>query len=160
MRLLAVLLLFGTAFAAPAPLQTIVNDATGECADFSAGDECVSCEIPAGWRSLGVDAECPEGYSAAAGPAKECTRARIDRCCSEGHSGAPGDCGDVEINRLLMRCRFGNGSEPWPGWEGKPDAVDDADWACPEGFSWEGEAAQPCIAGALLFAVAAFASRM
>jgi len=158
MRMLLIILLAGAAFAAPAPLQMIVNNETRECAYFSAGDECVSCDIPDNWASLGTDAPCPEGY-AEASPVKECRRARIERCCSEGHSGAPGDCAQVEINRLLAQCRFGNGSPPAPGWEGKPEAMEDSGWACPEGYRWEGGVAQPCFIGALILAALAVISR-
>lgn len=152
MRMMLTLLIMGIGFAAPAAPEIIVNNQTMECSDYNAGDECTSCEIPAGWASLGLDVqECPEEYSKVAAD-RNCTPARNERCCSEGHSGSPGDCDGMAVNHLLKQCMFADGAAP-AGWETKPDGTDARDWQCPEGYGWREEGAQgggPCAAGLIL----------
>jgi hypothetical protein len=106
---LAVLFCWGSqrALAAPAPPQLVVNHETKQCAEFSAGDECVSCVPPAGWEILGnsVETECPAGY-AQVEIVPICAARKVSFCCTEGHSGAPGDCEDVVINKATGQCAF------------------------------------------------------
>lgn len=144
-------LLCAVVWAAPAPREIIVNDQTMECSQFFAGDECMDCEIPDGWRSLGYDTwECPEGYTETDAQV-ECTPFKIGRCCSTGHSGALGECDDMVVNYLLKQCMFADGTAP-PGWEGKPEGTEDSDWQCPEGYGWpeEGIPGSACCTGAFL----------
>ena len=51
--------------AGPMPQQYIINNHTKECAEFSAGDECVIFEIPEGWQIIGElgKVKCPDGYN-------------------------------------------------------------------------------------------------
>jgi hypothetical protein len=150
---------FSTCFAAPAPHEMLVNEQTKQCADFMAGDECFTCEIPVGWTSLGYGTyECPEGYTQIE-VELECSGFKVDRCCSTGHSGAAGACEDMVINEVTQQCAFLDGGEVPSGWKGKPDHIENAQWMCPEGYSWT-EKAEPCacaigfvLLGLLVFSV-------
>jgi len=147
-----VLIFVGTASAAPAAPEVIVNNATMECSHFMAGDECMDCEIPPGWVSLGYNTwECPADYREVTANVT-CSRFKIDRCCTEGHSGAPGECEGMIINELTRQCRFLNENEAVPaGWRGKPPATPNNAWTCPEGYTWSGE--NGCLGAFLLSAV-------
>jgi hypothetical protein len=131
----AAILLCHAAFAVPAPPQIIVNNATMQCSDFMAGDECAMCEIPPGWSSLGYGAtHCPAGYTQEAAPVS-CTPIRNAFCCSEGHSGGDGNCTDMVENSLTRQCAFVDARQcalP-PDWQKKPLA---GSWLCPAGYSW------------------------
>jgi hypothetical protein len=153
MRLaLFVLFVCAAVWAAPAPPEMIVNNQTMECSYFNAGDECVNCEIPEGWTSLGYGTtECPAGYTEAI-VEKTCTPFKVGRCCSMGHSGALGECDDMVVNYLTRQCMFANGTVPL-GWEGKPEGTDAWEWQCPEGYGWPAEGLPggcPCTAAFLL----------
>lgn len=155
MRAGPIFLIFAAAcLAVPAPMETIINNQTMECSDFSRGDECVSCEIPAGWASLGYDVnECPGGYAEVSAQGN-CTRFRISRCCSEGHSGAAGDCDDVIVNKAAKQCAFRNESAcaTPAGWV---DAEGEFGF-CPADYEWKedacGQAPGTCVIGALIAA--------
>ncbi|MDD5172343.1 MAG: hypothetical protein PHF60_04895 [Candidatus ainarchaeum sp.] len=153
---LAIFVLFVCAavWAAPAPPEIIVNNQTMECSQFNAGDECMNCEIPEGWTSLGYNTrECPTGYTEVNAP-RNCSGFKIGRCCSVGHSGALGECDDMIVNHLTMQCMFNEGGTVPPGWEGKPEGTDAWDWQCPEGYGWPEEGLPggpcPCTAAFLL----------
>ena len=135
---LLVLIFSPIAFAAPAPPQMIVNNATKECADFFAGDECMGCEIPQGWSSLGyMNITCPDGY-AQIEVNLSCHGDKNEFCCSQGHSGAPGNCEDLLINDLTRQCALiddASSCSPFSGWlkvndfSGRPPE-------CPTGYAW------------------------
>jgi hypothetical protein len=94
-------------FAAPAPPELMINRESRQCAEYWAGDECLSCSAPAGWEILGrlPEAECPDGYTEVEID-RTCSAHKVEFCCTEGHSGAPGDCEDVVINRAKEQCAF------------------------------------------------------
>ncbi len=127
------------AFTAPAPPQVIVNDATKECSDYFAGDECMNCEIPSGWRSLGyMNITCPAGYKNT-DLNFTCTGFKNEMCCSQGHSGAMGDCEDMLVNDMLRKCTFVDdpiNCTPAYGWKEKKKIVPPSDWVCPSGYTW------------------------
>jgi len=135
---LAFLVLFGLlgqrAFAAPAPPQLVVNHESKQCAEFVAGDECVSCSPPAGWEVLGNqwETECPAGYTQVE-IVPVCTPHKVTFCCTEGHSGAPGDCEDVVINESAEQCAFVEDIDACPalpgGWEKHGADCPYYDWA-------------------------------
>jgi len=136
---LAAILLCHAASAAPAPPEIIVNNATMQCSDFMAGDECVNCEIPQGWTSLGYGVyECPPGYAETTADII-CTPGRNEFCCSEGHSGADGNCTDMVVNDLTGQCAFVENAPSAqqcvlpPEWQKKPAG---SRWLCPSGYSW------------------------
>lgn len=149
---MALLFLASLASAVPAPPEFIVNDQTMECAQFNAGDECLSCEVPEGWESLGYGAaECPPGYTEVS-PERNCTPFRVARCCSVGHSGGLGDCEDMVVNHALKQCMFVDGPVA-SGWESKPEGMDAWEWQCPEDYTWSEEGGLrtcPCVAVFLL----------
>ncbi len=152
---MAALVFTPLAFAAPAPPEVIVNNQTMECSQFNAGDECVNCEIPEGWTSLGYNTrECPAGYTEVDAQ-RNCSGFRNSRCCSMGHSGALGECAGMAINNLTRQCMFVNGTAP-PGWEMKPEGTDASEWQCPEGYAWPGEGLPgcPCATAFLLCGLA------
>lgn len=129
------ILLLSMAFAAPAPPQIMINNATRECADFVAGDECVRCEPPPGWAALGYGiTECPKGY-ARTDAASVCSPLRAQFCCSEGHSGAPGNCSDMVVDDATKRCAFDDGICY------VPDNWKRGKMLCPSGYGW---ADNPC----------------
>ena len=124
--------------AAPAMPALGINDETMECAEFFMGDECISCSLPQGWRSIGnpYDNECPEGYAKVLGE-PICKPLKVEFCCTVSHSGANGDCEDVVVNGVEKKCAFVEditecGSLP-TGWT---RAEEDEFWGkvCP---SWE-----------------------
>ena len=129
MRGLFILLLVGIAFAAPAPLQNMVNDETRECSSFSAGDECTRCLMPDGWRGIGM-APCPKGYANVEAD-RDCSVLKSEFCCSQGHSGGQGDCTKLLINPERKECVFSDEARcaPSPGWA-------PAKGLCPEGYAW------------------------
>ena len=155
MRAGAIFLLFcAFAFAAPAPQEIIVNNATKECSSFSRGDECVSCAIPEGWESLGYGVEeCPQGYTETSA-SRDCTASRSSRCCSEGHSGAAGDCDDVVVNDVAKLCAFRNESACATG-EGWAGPATESGF-CPQNYTWAKDACgsyvKACGSAALLAA--------
>jgi len=109
--LLSVLLLFlpVMAFAAMAPPLLALNAETMECAEFFMGDECVFCDLPPGWASIGEVGEitCPSDHVfLAEAPNSVCVPAKTPFCCSVNHSGAGGDCEDVVVNYSLQKCAF------------------------------------------------------
>lgn len=122
------------AAAAPAPPQLAVNHESKQCAEFSGGDECVSCSPPTGWEILGAlwEAECPAGYAQVEIVAT-CTAHKVTFCCTEGHSGAPGDCEDVVINEAAEQCAFVEDIGACPalprGWEKYGADCPYYDWA-------------------------------
>ena len=127
------------AFAAPAPPEIIVNNATMQCSHFMAGDECTSCGIPQGWTSLGYGVtQCPPGYARVAANVT-CGGFMVERCCSEGHSGADGNCSDMVVNDLTRQCAFVENAPSAqqcvlpPEWQKKPAG---GQWLCPAGYSW------------------------
>ncbi len=131
--------LFAFAHAAPAPPQVIVNNATMQCADYSAGDECTSCEIPQGWASLGYgNPECPSGYSRIT-VSLECHPSQSGFCCSEGHSGGNGNCTNMVVSSQRNECAFVTNPPSAQQcilpteWQKEPSA---GDWLCPGGYSW------------------------
>jgi len=149
----AVLFFASLVFAAPAPPEMIVNNATMECTQFNGGDECVACEIPEGWTSLGYGTmECPAGYTEVS-IERNCTPFRVGRCCSMGHSGGLGDCEDMVVDHALKQCMFVDGPVP-PGWEGKPEGNEDWDWQCPEGYGWPEEGIPPSACCTAVFILA------
>lgn len=134
----AFVVLFGLlgerAFAAPAPPELVVNHETKQCAEFVAGDECVSCSPPAGWEVLGNswETECPAGYSQVE-IVPTCAPHKVTFCCTEGHSGAAGDCADVVINEAAEQCAFVEDINDCPalpeGWEKYGADCPYYDWA-------------------------------
>jgi hypothetical protein len=110
--------------------MTIVNNATSECANFNAGDECTRCDIPAGWETYQMGDGCPDGFMMAT-PMIECRALEGQFCCSQGHSGSEGDCSKLMINNQRKECAFSDTA----------NCTLSADWApakglCPEGFAW------------------------
>jgi len=122
------------ALAAPAPPELVVNHESKQCAEFVAGDECVSCSPPAGWEVLGNqwETECPAGYTQVE-IVPICTPHKVTFCCTEGHSGAPGDCEDVVINEATEQCAFVEDINACPalpeGWEKHGADCPYYDWA-------------------------------
>jgi hypothetical protein len=121
--------------AAPAPPQLMVNHESRQCADYWAGDECMSCSAPAGWEVLEgwrPEVECPDGYTEVEIDL-ECTHHKVDFCCTEGHSGAAGDCEDVVISRATRQCAFVEDIGQCPslpgGWEKHGENCPYYDWA-------------------------------
>ena len=84
-----------------------INNETMECAEFFMGDECISCSLPQGWRSIGnpYDNECPEGYTKVQGE-PICKPLKNDFCCTVSHSGLNGDCEDLVVNDVERKCAF------------------------------------------------------
>ena len=124
----------GQVLAAPAPPELMVNHESKQCAEYWAGDECMSCSAPAGWEILGVspEAQCPDGY-AQVDIELTCTPHKVDFCCTEGHSGAAGDCDDVVINKAKGRCAFVEDINECPalprGWEKYGEECPFYEWA-------------------------------
>lgn len=126
--------------AAPLPPEIIVNDTSKECAMFFAGDECMDCTPPAGWRSLGYDEEasCPKDYNMVSVRGK-CSGFEISFCCTEGHSGASGECRNMVRNDIARECAFvkdaSNSTLP-SGWMKIPDGKTSREWVCPLDYEW------------------------
>ncbi len=138
-----IILIFSICSAVPAPPEIIVNGQTRQCADFMAGDECFSCEMPSGWTSLGYNTyECPQGYEKIE-LKLNCSGFKNERCCSNGHSGGAGACQDMIINDVTKQCAFSDGGAVPSGWKGKPGGAENAQWVCPSGYGWS-EKAEPC----------------
>lgn len=121
-------------FAAPAPPELMINRESKQCAEYWAGDECLSCSAPAGWEILGglPEAQCPDGF-AQVEIDLTCTPQKDEFCCTEGHSGAAGDCEDVVINRAKEQCAFvediGESPSLPGGWEKYGEECPYYEWA-------------------------------
>lgn len=131
------LMLNGLVLAAPFT-ETIINNATKECAVFLAGDECMDCSPPPGWHSLGGYSSCPKNYTISS-VRGTCKGFEIPRCCTKGHSGASGECSNLVRNDLLRECAFIenaiNSTIP-TGWLIKPANISLSEWQCPLGYGW------------------------
>lgn len=122
--------------AAPAPPQLIINNATKQCSDFTAGDECTRCEAPEGWTVLAYGiASCPKGYEEIRADIA-CRPLRAEFCCSEGHSGAPGNCSSMVVDDATKRCAFDDGKCYVPDMWKRENAF------CPAGYEWT---ENPCL---------------
>ncbi len=143
----------GTSFAAPAPLEYMVNDAARQCAQFSAGDECTRCAMPQGWKGIGM-APCPAGYATIEVPAN-CTILKSEFCCTAGHSGGNGDCSELLINPGRRECVFSDEARCAPSFEWAP-----AKDLCPEGYSWSDSTCSSggCVPQAVILAAIAVIS--
>jgi hypothetical protein len=130
------LMLNGLVLAAPIT-ETIINNATKECAVFLAGDECSDCIPPPGWQSLGR-ASCPKNYTTSS-VRGTCKGIEVSHCCTKGHSGASGECSNLVRNDLSNECAFvedvTNSTIP-AGWLKKPADISLFEWQCPLGYSW------------------------
>jgi hypothetical protein len=132
------LLLVGQAFAAPLPLQTIVNDESMQCARFLPGDECMDCMPPEGWKILGPDVPCPESYTMVTVKG-DCKGFENERCCTEKHTGATGDCRNMVKNDFTKECAFVTNSitdTVTNGWQKMPEDADPSIWVCPLDYTW------------------------
>ena len=131
-----VLMLNGLVLAAPIT-ETILNNATKECALFLAGDECSDCSPPPGWQSVGR-ASCPKNY-AIISVGGTCKGFEVSHCCTEGHSGASGDCRNMVRNDFTKECAFvkdaSNCTLP-VGWLKMPNNQTSWDWVCPSAYKW------------------------
>jgi hypothetical protein len=136
-------LIAGLAFAAPMPLQTIVNNDSMQCARFLPGDECMDCSPPEGWDLLGSFASCPEGYTLVSVNGN-CRGFEKERCCTEKHSGASGDCQNMIKNDITKECAFArdasNSTLPL-GWTKMHVANSSSKWVCPLDYKWKALAA-------------------
>lgn len=140
MRTIAFMLILASlSLAAPAPPQTIVNDASMECSGHMAGDECFRCRVPDGWRIFGEGLmECPVGYERVEAET-DCEPLHNAFCCTDGHSGGMGDCAGLMVNNGARQCVFAEGGacEAPDGWFRA-----EAGEMCPSGYAWIGDA--PC----------------
>lgn len=138
MLFLATLMLSGLAFAAPMPLQIIVNNDSMQCARFLPGDECMDCTPPEGWEVLGLHESCPEGYTLVT-ISSSCSGFEHEHCCTEKHTGASGDCRNLIKNDLTKECTFvtnaTNGTVP-DGWQRMPKNATSSSWLCPLDYKW------------------------
>ena len=137
---LVLLSLAASAFAAPAPPLTAVNEETKQCGMMPGGDECANCYPTNGWTLLGdgVDVECPAGY-ASGEPEYACDHFKAQHCCTEGHSGSSGDCEDMIISHRHDQCAFVDdieGCKPPREWTTQPHGWSAADWLCPASYEW------------------------
>jgi hypothetical protein len=135
-----VFLLAGLAFAAPMPLQTIVNHDLKQCSSFLPGDECMDCTPPEGWEILGFGESCPENYTTVnERTSGNCRGFEVEHCCTEKHSGASGDCHNMVKNDLTKECAFmtdaQNSTLP-SGWVKMPKNASSYNWLCPLGYIW------------------------
>jgi hypothetical protein len=132
------LMLAGPVLAAPLPLLTIVNDESMECAKFLPGDECMDCMPPEGWKVLGPNASCPEGYTIVTVKGN-CKGFENERCCTERHTGASGDCRNMIKNDLTKECAFLTNATTGtvPGdWQKMPETATPSSWVCPLDYRW------------------------
>jgi len=139
----------GIAFAVPAPLQYMVDNAARECSSFSAGDECTRCTMPQGWKSIGMG-PCPIGYASVEAQ-RQCSVLKSEFCCTQGHSGGQGDCAGMIVNPLAKECAFTDNPPP-AGWSSTKGL-------CPEGYSWtDGGAGNACVPAITLLSCVAVLS--
>lgn len=132
------LLLVGLAFAAPMPLQMIVNNDSMQCARFLPGDECMDCTPPEGWVILGAYTSCPENYKLVTVNGN-CRGIEIEHCCTEKHTGASGDCRNLVKNDITKECTFVTNAitDTVPdGWLKMPENATSSSWVCPLGYKW------------------------
>jgi hypothetical protein len=133
-----IFMLAGLAFAAPMPLQTIVNNDSMQCARFLPGDECMDCTPPDGWEILGSSASCPERYTLVT-VRGNCIGFENERCCTKGHSGASGDCRNLAKNDQTKECAFvkdASDSTLPVGWKKMPVDSLSPEWVCPLDYTW------------------------
>jgi hypothetical protein len=132
------LMLAGLAFAAPMPLQMIVNNNSMQCARFLPGDECMDCTPPEGWEILGPYASCPESYTLVTVNGN-CKGFEREHCCTENHSGASGDCRNLVRNDLTKECTFVKDASNYTvpaGWIKMPENAASSSWVCPLDYTW------------------------
>jgi hypothetical protein len=132
------LMLIGPVFAAPLPLQTIVNDESMQCARFLPGDECMDCTPPEGWKILDPGASCPENYTIVTAKGI-CKGFENERCCTEGHTGASGDCQNMVKNDFTKECALMTNAttDTIPnGWQKMPESIISSNWVCPLDYTW------------------------
>ncbi len=132
------LLLVGLAFAAPMPLQMIVNNDSMQCARLLPGDECMDCTPPEGWEILGAYTSCPENYKLVTVNGN-CKGFEIEHCCTEKHSGASGDCRNLIKNDITKECTFVTNATTDivpDGWLKMPENATSSCWVCPLGYKW------------------------
>jgi len=136
--LLSILMLAGTALAAPLPTQIIVNNDTMQCARFLPGDECMDCTPPDGWEILEQYSSCPSNY-ALVEVGGNCKGFEVEHCCTERHSGASGDCRNMIKNDITKECAFladaMNSTMP-DGWQKVPENASISGWLCPLDYTW------------------------
>jgi hypothetical protein len=132
--------LAGLAFAAPMPLQTIVNHDLKQCSSFLPGDECMDCTPPEGWEILDSYASCPKNYTLITERARgNCRGFEVEHCCTEKHSGASGDCRNMVKNDLTKGCAFLTNATNFTapaGWLKMPENVSSYSWLCPLDYTW------------------------
>jgi len=132
--------------AAPMPPAIVANHATGECARFFGGDECMDCIPPQGWETLGIEGEveCPAGYTFLEEIESTCTAFEAPHCCTAGHSGAAGNCENLVMNERAKQCAFvaraGTCTLP-RRWSARPEGVGAYDWQCPADYDWVSDVA-------------------
>jgi hypothetical protein len=131
------LLLVGFAFAAPMPLQMIVNNDSMQCARFLPGDECMDCTPPEGWEILGAYTSCPENYKLVTVNGN-CKGFEVEHCCTEKHTGASGDCRNLIKNDITKECTFVKATTDTvpEGWQKMPENATSSSWVCPLGYKW------------------------
>lgn len=138
MLILAILMLTGLAFAAPMPLQMIVNNDSMQCARFLPGDECMDCTPPQGWEISGPDGSCPESYTLV-NVKGICRGFENEHCCTEKHSGASGDCRNLVKNDLAKKCAFVKDAANYTlplDWTKMPVDNSSSKWVCPLDYTW------------------------
>lgn len=138
LAVLAIFIISVTVFAAPLPLQLMVNNDTMQCASLLPGDECMDCIPPDGWEILGPYGPCPEGYTLVT-IRGNCQGFENERCCTEGHSGASGDCRNLVKNDLTKECALlaGAANLALPsGWTKMPENASPSSWLCPHDYKW------------------------
>lgn len=126
-------LLAGIAFSAPMPEEYIINNATMECAVFWGGDECLYCDMPVGWKSIGLshETECPDGY-AEISLKTNCTQVKDSFCCTESHSGGPGNCDGMIISHFTRECALLDNISACA----VPAGWSSANGLCPPDYEW------------------------
>ncbi len=132
------LILAGLAFAAPLPLQMIINNDSMQCARFLPGDECMDCTPPEGWDILDPYASCPESYTMVTVKGN-CKGLENEHCCTEKHTGASGDCQNLAKNDLTKRCTFVTNATTATvpnGWQKMPENATPSSWVCPLDYTW------------------------
>jgi len=132
------LMLAGLAFAAPLPLQMIINNDSMQCARFLPGDECMDCTPPEGWDILSPYASCPESYTMVTVKGN-CKGFENERCCTEKHTGASGDCQNLIKDDLTKECAFVTNAitDTVPnGWQKMPENATSSSWVCPLDYTW------------------------
>ncbi|MBW2988945.1 hypothetical protein KY358_01365 [Candidatus Woesearchaeota archaeon] len=91
-------------FAAQALPRYGINEQTKECSEFFMGDECMTCTVPGGWKTI-EGFQCPQGYDEVQ-RSSDCAPIKSDFCCTVQHSGANGDCEDAVVNDVEQICAF------------------------------------------------------